>query len=190
MALDSDHRLASRVTCARAARLTLKTTTLDVLIRDVSRTGARLRVGGGPLGIREGSSLSDAIAKVATLLGRSFEATLLADGGGGAVQRTFRPVRIGLRGCSLPDIDVGCTFTPPLTDADATVLGIRLPPLRQPGDPKLPLFARPSPPPAPPAPPAGMPPAPIGVRQSQNPTGRFAHPPRSTVVDPRFPNGR
>lgn len=124
---NSEHRRAPRVPCSIPATLSLPTSTLDVAILDASRAGARLRIHGAPLGLFRASPMSLATARIVALLGKSFSGTLLPDRLGSLVTKVFRPVRIGLKGCALPDVDVGCSFSPPLSDDEVSLLGLAFP---------------------------------------------------------------
>ena len=163
-----EHRRRTRVACSLPARLVIPTMAVEAWVLDASWWGARVRVPGGPFGLYHGSSVSFAAMRIAAALGKAFEGTLLADEAGVAVTRTFRPVRIGLKGCALPDVDVGCSFSPPLTDEEAARLGLALPLLDGTGAETaalvtplpLPPSVRAGPPPPRPLPPTPVAPAP------------------------------
>lgn len=123
--MPTDQRHGVRVACSLPARLHLTDSSIDVVVLDIGRTGLRLRLMGRRLGIQASTPMSIAIAKVAGLMGRACTATFLPDVFGARYVRTLRPVRIGLKGCALPEMDVGCSFAPPLDDADASILGIQ-----------------------------------------------------------------
>ena len=168
MQIRPEHRRRTRVASSVPMRIALPTQTIDVVVMDAGRSGARVRVPGAPFGLYHKSSVSFAAMRIAAALGKSFEGILLPDVSGHEVTRTFRPVRIGLKGCALPDVDVGCSFSPPLTDDEAARVGLALPRLAATGAegaerlaPKpLPAAVRTGPPPPRPLPPAPAPPSP------------------------------
>lgn len=126
-------RRPARVTCTIPARLALVPAPVDVILVDVSRSGVRMRIPAGALDITASTPLSKVAMRVATVLGKSFEGTLLPDRLGNLVTKTFRAVRIGLRDRPLPDVEVGCSFAPALTDLEVSMLGLALPQLRPDG---------------------------------------------------------
>ena len=94
---------------------------------DVSRSGARLRLPGAPLGIYRLAPLGFVAKQVAAVLGETFKATLNPARLGLLVTKTLRPVRIGHRDGATADVDLGCALEPALSDLEASALGLALP---------------------------------------------------------------
>jgi hypothetical protein len=123
----TNQRRATRVECQVPARLSSGERILDGLILDVSRSGVRLRVPGGPLGVYRLAPLALVARCVASVLGETFQATLHPDRLGMLVTKTLRPVRIGQRTGASADVDIGCLMEPALSDLEASALGLALP---------------------------------------------------------------
>lgn len=123
----SDNRRATRLACRLPVRLSAQKNPLEATVLDVSRGGARLRVAGNQLGLYRLAPLSQVARRVTEVLGESFEATLMPERLGTLVRKTLRAVRIGQREAHAADVELGCLLTPPLTDLEASMLGLALP---------------------------------------------------------------
>ena len=127
----ADQRRTTRLACSISVRLqpTGAPAVLATAL-DLSRRGARLRVPGALLGVYQQAPLAVVAKRVATALGESFEAVLAHDRLGTMITKTLRPVRIGHREGSLADVELGCLMQPPLSDLEASMLGVPLPILK------------------------------------------------------------
>ena len=134
--------------------------------------------------------MSLATTRIVALLGKSFSGTLLPDRLGSLVTKTFRPIRIGLKGCELPDVDVGCSFSPPLSDDEASLIGLALPLLKQ-GDaePATAVVGR-APIVAPKRTYCPAAPAQAGLNPMATALAQLKLKAAKMGLDPRFPNGR
>lgn len=97
---------------------------------DVSRTGLRLRIPGAVLGVHRLSSLAQVARSAAALLGESFIAELHYEQLGPLVRKRLKTIRIAKRDWEHADVELGCIMCDShLTDLEASMLGVHLPPI-------------------------------------------------------------
>jgi hypothetical protein len=125
---ESQNRKANRVFFQAPARLCAAYGIFDATIEDISWSGIRLRMNRSDLNLKPGAGIGAAAACVQHLLGSDFAASLDSTQATGGVLKRLQLVRL-----SLPDredhaVDLGCIFEDRLTDREAHVLGLALPP--------------------------------------------------------------
>lgn len=124
-----NRRREPRVDCDVPARLLAEAhADLDVRIVDVSRTGLRVRVEGHLLGLHRLSSLASVARTVARIFGEEIEAELNHEKLGPLLRRSMKATRIAKRDWEHAYIELGCALTAPLSDEEADLIGIVLPP--------------------------------------------------------------
>ncbi len=96
---------------------------------DVSRTGMAIEIPVARLLGDEEVSLPALAGAVGKLLGDHFLADLHSEMLGPLVRKKLRPVRLGHISSEEGGLEIGCVFYEPLTDDEATMLGIGLPPI-------------------------------------------------------------
>jgi hypothetical protein len=124
-----EKRESLRVPCSYPVRVYGQLQEFSGRLCDISRTGARLRVGADRL-LAGGADLASMTRALDMLLGSSFLADLHHEMLGPLVRKQLHLIRLG----SFVDegqgtgLEIGCLFDAPLTDEEATMLGIGLPP--------------------------------------------------------------
>ena len=94
---------------------------------DISRTGARIHIRAIDVGVDCQAGLFDLGKAVSAVLGDGFDVELAAPKGQLVVAKTMTAVRIGTIRRATGEIEVGCKFVEPISDAEATQLGVNLP---------------------------------------------------------------
>lgn len=107
-------------------RITSPHVQLDAFMVDASRSGLRLRVPGGPLGLYPLAPLSAVAQQVAKLLGVEFEACLHPVRLGSLLVKRVRPVRIGTIDAASADFELGCALSQPFSDEESAMLELGL----------------------------------------------------------------
>jgi hypothetical protein len=122
-----EQRAAARVPCDIPVAINAEGRKVAASILDASRTGLRLRIPARELGVHRLSSLVQIAQRMSDAFGDSFEVEFLPDRLGGLVKRKLRPIRIGQRDWEHADVEVGCLLAAPLSDDEASMLGVSLP---------------------------------------------------------------
>ena len=113
-------KLSIRIFAARRA--------IPALTGDISRTGARLHIRAIDVGVDCSAGLFDMGKAVSAVLGDGFDVELAAPKGPALVRKTMTAVRIGTIRRATGEIEVGSgKFVEPMSEAEATQLGLRLP---------------------------------------------------------------
>ena len=98
-------------------------------LTDLSRSGARVRIPGAPLGLERAAPPALVARQMARILGATFDARLHPERLGSLLCKRLRLVRIGQRDRDSSDVEAGCQLNPPLTDVEASMLGLAIPTL-------------------------------------------------------------
>lgn len=126
---NNEQRAARRIPCELPLRLQSEDQTVDALAHDISRKGVRIQVPGAAIGVHRLSSLVQVARRVREVLGDTFLAQLHHELLGNLVQKRLRPIRIGHRDWVSPDVELGCRIDEGITDEEAGMLGLPLPPV-------------------------------------------------------------
>ncbi len=121
----TEHRRAERLACELPSRLLARGEEFPALVLDVSRTGLKLRMPGRLLGVHRLSCITQVAESVERLLGAGFLGWLGYEALGPLISKRLGVVRVGRRDWESADIDLGCVLLDPLTDVEATMLGLR-----------------------------------------------------------------
>jgi hypothetical protein len=126
-----NRREAVRVPCEVPVRIEAEDAPQVVAsLVDVSRTGLRIRLSGSVLGVHRLSSLAQIARRASALLGDSFLGELHFEHLGPLIRKQLRTVRVAKRDWEHADVELGCLITDGhLTDLEATLLGVHLPPV-------------------------------------------------------------
>ena len=122
-----ERRQSTRIACEVPVRILTDLRVVMGLIVDCSRSGVRVRIPGRSLGVHRLSSLVQVARRVSNALGQDFVGELHYEMLGSMVRKSLHPMRIGQRDWETPDVELGCRFGEPLTDAELQLLGIELP---------------------------------------------------------------
>ncbi len=96
---------------------------------DVSRTGMALQIPVARLLGEKRGDLAALAGAVEKLMGDHFLADLHSEMLGPLVRKRLRPIRLGHISDDTGGLEIGCVFEEPLSDDEATMLGIGLPPV-------------------------------------------------------------
>jgi hypothetical protein len=97
---------------------------LEANTLDLSRSGLRLKFCLADLGLKPNAGLFDVAREVNRFLGESCIVCLRRPGGAETLSKHVRVVRLGTMRRTVHEIDIGCRFIAPLSDADLAVLGL------------------------------------------------------------------
>jgi len=124
-----EKRESLRVSCDYPVRVYGQLREFSGRMVDVSRTGLALEIPVDRLLGAGDANLGALAGAVGKLLGDHFLADLHCEMLGPLVRKRMRPIRLGHVDTKQGDLEIGCVFTEALTDEEATMLGIGLPPV-------------------------------------------------------------
>lgn len=127
----NNRRQAARVPCEVPVRIEAEDSpVITASLMDLSRTGLRLRIPGSALGVHRLSSLAQVARRLSEVLGDEFLGELHSERLGPLIRKQLRTVRIAKRDWEHADVEIGCVVCEGhLTDLEATLLGVHLPPI-------------------------------------------------------------
>ena len=122
-----DKRLDARIPCEVPLRLQVNCEWLPVTLVDVSRTGARLRLPLGALGLGPGLGLAEIAEHLERQLPPRITLQFHPERLGTLVCRRAKIVHLSVEGGLPHEIEVGCTLGESLSQEEAAALGLPLP---------------------------------------------------------------
>jgi hypothetical protein len=125
-----DRRLAGRIECRVPVRLSAGNRVLRTETTNLSRVGMLLRVPVSELGLEPHAPLGSVAEELNRVLGEVATAEFRYDVLGALVSRTMRLVRIGRTDPEGRWVEIGCALRRPISNDEAAVLGLDLPPLQ------------------------------------------------------------
>ena len=127
--MSMEKRQAVRLSCDLPVRLHGEEDPLDARMVDISRLGMRVRIAGADLRVHRLSSLAQISRRLTEALGEGFEAELHPEVLGPLLRKGLVTTRIVKRDWERTDVEIGCAFGTALTDEEASMLGVPLPPV-------------------------------------------------------------
>jgi YD repeat-containing protein len=128
VASHSDRRLAGRLDCQLPIRLTAGTHVVHATSENISRVGVLLRIPLAELGLEDEASLGVIGVRLTQVLGERATAEFRYDTLGRLICRTVRLVRLAGAPVGDGSVLVGCAMPRALTDEEAGILQLSLPP--------------------------------------------------------------
>ncbi len=133
---DSNRRLADRIPVGILAELETLRGHLAAQIRDLSRTGLRLRVPAAELELDGVADADDALEAIQQQVRPRFHVSLNHDRLGSLLQRKVTLTRVELPSETMDELDLCCRFAEPLTDEESQLLESYLPPVKARAEPE------------------------------------------------------
>lgn len=127
----ADRRKAARVDTGFPVELTTQRKFVEGEVKDLSRSGIRIRLATLALGMTDPGNAADAARAVTALLAESFSLNLHHKRLGTLLPRSVDLTRVGLPSDESGMLDLCCAFNEPLGDAESAILAIPLPPFTE-----------------------------------------------------------
>ncbi len=128
---NDNRRRANRVEVGLPVQVYTRSGYVAAEMRDLSRTGLRIRARTKDMGFQATSDLRLAAEGVAACLRHEFAVDLNHERLGPLLQRGVELTRIGLPSDAPEHVELCCEFVEPLSDTDAAYLETELPPVRE-----------------------------------------------------------
>ncbi len=122
-----ERRRDARITCRLSLTLRGEWANVDGTVLDVSRTGFRLRLPLGEIGLQRGATLSQIASQLHHILSKDVVASFLPELLGPLVTRHIEPRALSLPHEDPESVEIGAFFDAPLGRVEAAAIGLPIP---------------------------------------------------------------